>query len=139
MDKLAKQVINRMRCPLCRGQLDLLDWREVERKDKDYNFYCVFDSEHYALWFLHWVQPPILETERVILYEGSYQYTISQVHHYQAPQTLTTIKLSKVDPENRVIEGLQPKFFTYDKHLFDFQKTNREKIVNRIKTILVFQ
>lgn len=139
MDPAVKRFLNSLRCPLCKGQLDLLDWSETRKKDTQYNFYCVYEPEHYAVWCLHWVIPPQIESERVILYEGEYQFVVSQQHHYQGPQTCTTIKMSQVDPENRVIEGLAPKFFTYDKHLFDFTKTNKEKILNRIKTILVFQ
>jgi hypothetical protein len=140
MDKIAKQILNSLRCPVCGGQIDLISWTKLERKPKDQNFSCVYDPEHYGIWFVHWEQPVRLEMERATVYEGSHQYQVFQQHWINgARATSTKVVISEVDPEHRIIETKDKKVFQYDKHLFDFTKVSREKLVNRIKTILVFQ
>lgn len=88
------------------------------------------------MFFVHWEPVLRVEYETVILYEGRWQYRISQ---FEA--NTTEIYVSRVDAENRVIEDPDrpPKVFKFQQKLFDFSKTNREKIANRVKTILVFQ
>jgi hypothetical protein len=141
MDKVAKLILNSLKCPVCGGQIDLLDWTKLEQKPKDQNFSCVYDPEHYGVWLVHWEHPIRLEFERATVYEGHHQYMVSQ-HHWMegVPHQRTTVLIRKVDPEHRILDTEKPKLFTYDqKLLFDFTKTNREKLVNRIKTILTFQ
>ena len=52
----------------------------------------------------------------------------------------TEITTHEVDAENRVVDKRGgPGKISFKLHLFDFAKTNREKVTNRLKTILVFQ
>ena len=135
MDPIVKQTLNALRCPICKGQVDLLDWKQ-KRVPLDYNYCCANDWEHYRLLFVHWEPVLIIKHETVVVYEGRHKYQITQFQNKG-----TEIFIFDVDLENRVIEDPQKKNpnFSYDKHLFDFSKSNRDKIVNRIKTILVFQ
>ena len=138
MDPLVKQTLNALRCPICQSQVDLIDWK-IPTSAIKYNFCCATDWEHYRLFFVHWEPVLRVEYETVVIYEGKHQYEIRQTSSNK-----TFIFVRDVDAENRVIpksnQGLVvAPDFTYDKHLFDFAKTNRDKIVNRAKTILVFQ
>jgi len=140
MDKVAKLILNSLRCPVCSGQIDLISYTKLARKPSNQNFSCVYDPEHYGVFLVHWEQPVRLELERATVYEGRHQFNVTQYHYFNGqPAHLTSISIREVDPENRIIDNVKPKEFHYDKHLFDFKKTNREKLVNRIKTILVFQ
>lgn len=135
MDPLVKQTLNTFRCPICKGQVDLLDWKQKGSR-YIYNFCCVNEWEHYRLFFVHWEPVLRVEYETVVIYEGRHKYEITQFG-----TNITEIQIFNVDPENRVIEDPQKKIskFSYPKHLFDFAQTNRDKILNRVRTILVFQ
>src|SRR5574339_669465 len=137
MDKVAKLILNSLKCPVCGGQIDLISWTKLDRKPKDQNFSCVDDPEHYGIWFVHWEQPVRIESEQATVYEGKHQYKVFQQHWFGGVQASSTkIVISEVDPEQRIIDSVEKKIFYYDKHLFDFKKTTRDKLVNRVKTIL---
>jgi hypothetical protein len=129
-------MLNSMRCPICGGQIDLVGWK-VKQPTRKYNFGCVANWEHYRFFFVHWEQPPRIEYETVTLYEGRHQYVIIQ--YDSNGDNNIEIFIYEVDAENRIIDTKKPSKFSYSKKMFDFAHTNREKIVNRVKTILVFQ
>lgn len=133
MDPVTKSLLNFLRCPICRGQLDLLSLVANPKKNKEYNFFCVNDYRHYGIFLVHWDYPIRVDQEGVTVFEGSHQFDIVQKGGH------TTITMYEIDPEERILDNIKPKVFTYDKDLFVFSQTNRDKIVNRIKTILVFQ
>lgn len=133
MNPDAKKLLNSLRCPICSGQLDLIGYM-VSNKSKDYNFFCVKDFRHYGIFLVHWEDLPAIITQQgVTIFEGSHQFDIVQ------KGGRTTITMLEIDPEERILDNIKPKVFQYEKELFNFSKTNRDKIVNRIKTILVFQ
>ena len=132
MDPLVKKLLNSLRCPICKGQLDLMSYA-VSSKPKKYNFSCVYDFRHYGIFLNHWDLPPVIHEEGVIIFEQPYRFDILQENNN------TQIIIYETDLEERVIDNIKPKVFKYDKLLFNFSKTSREKILNRIKTILVFQ
>jgi hypothetical protein len=134
MDKAVKIILNLLRCPVCQSQIDLIDWATPKAKSTSYNFGCAAEYEHYKLWFPHWDSHQI-SYDVVKVYEGRYRYTIMQRY----PITTTSIECQQVDAEHRILERILAKEFKYNKILFDWPKTNREKIVNRVKTILTFQ
>ena len=132
MNPVAKKILNNLKCPICSGQLDLLSW-QVPQKVKDYNFFCVNDYRHYGIFLIHWDFPIVIEQEGVTIFEGSHRFDVVQT------KGKTKITIREIDPEERVLDNVKPKVFDYDKEMFIFSQTNRDKIVNRIKTILVFQ
>ncbi len=141
MNKEAKLILNSLRCPLCNSQIDLIDWFSLlNKKYKEHNFGCVVNPEHYSIYFNHWEDPPKIENERVIVYDELNQYNIDQntfiIGH---PWIKSTIKVSKVDKENRVLDNIKPKTYTFEIQLFDFKSVNRNKIINKVKTVLIFQ
>lgn len=144
MDKAAKLILNSLRCPICKSQIDMLSYTYT-KKPRPFNYCCASNTEHYGLWFIHWEQPIRIESETAIVYDGCYQYEIKQQHAgpgllSSAPKPdYTEIWVREVDAENRIIDNIKPKVFSYYKCLFDFANTTRDKIVLRIKTILVFQ
>lgn len=134
MDPLVKALLNSLRCPLCKGQMDL---KNVSTRKKDFNFFCVNNFEHYAIFLNHWNLPPKIEEDAVIIYEKEKQFRVYQ--QYFSPDGYTQITVRETDLEGRLIENSPPSVFSYNKNLFDFAFSNQEKILNRIKTILVFQ
>ena len=132
MNPDAKKLLNSLRCPICKGQLDLLS-HTVVRGVPQYNFFCVNDYRHYGIFLNHWDIPIAIEEEGIIIFEGSYRFDVLQ------KKDNTKIIIREIDPEERVLDSVKPKIFEYDKELFIFSKTTKDKIVNRIKTILVFQ
>lgn len=132
MNLIAKKILNNIRCPICSGQLDLPGW-QVEQKNKDYNFFCVNDFRHYGIFLIHWDLPISIEQEGVTIFEGSHRFDVVQKNGS------TKITIRDVDLEERILDNIKPIVFEYDKEMFIFSQTNREKIINRIKTILVFQ
>jgi hypothetical protein len=139
VDPIAKKILNSLKCPICGGQIDLLTYKKPI-SSKGNNFGCVVDQMHYAIFFVHWEAPIRIEKETVMLYEGTKLYEVKQEHYFLGrPVPCTDIYIKPVDLENRVLDNIKPKHFHFNKLLFDFTKTNREKLLNRIKTILVFQ
>lgn len=139
MDKVAKLILNSLRCPVCRGQIDLFDWAKPVSK-KGHNFGCVYDPTHYGIYFVHWDIPIRIEKETAVVCDKSHQYEIEQTSYVSGQPFLhTRIRMWDIDAEQRVVNSGEFKDFGFNKHLFDFAKTNKEKLLNRIKTILVFQ
>lgn len=131
MDKATKIILNFLKCPLCGSQIDMF----ID-KGKRYNYACSSVSEHYKIWFHCTGYPAGVLVESVTIYDGSHQYEIIQ---NLFTDIKTDIIIKSVDPEFRIVDKNKPKLFTYKKVLFDFQNTNKDKVMNRIKTILVFQ
>lgn len=141
MDKAAKMFLNSLKCPVCGAQIDLFSWviTRVGSK-KGHNFGCAAEPSHYGIYFMHWEVPHRLELESALVTNNGHQYEVRQTHYLGGkPVNFTEIRIWDIDAENRVINSSVFKSFNFDKHLFDFSKTNKEKLVNRIKTILVFQ
>lgn len=69
------------------------------------------------------------------MYEGKHQY-----HLTQYDDNRTELFVYDVDAENRILDVKDKKPFLarYSQKMFDFTNTTREKIINRVKTILVF-
>jgi hypothetical protein len=134
MDPIIKAKLNSLKCPVCQGQVDVLDWRGPEGQPK-FNYCCVSAWGHYRLLMNDY----IVQYETVVIYEGKHRYEIRQnLGDIPTFSGQTTIYICDVDAENRAISP-KKKMFSTNKYLFDFSQTNREKMVNRIKTILVFQ
>ena len=134
MNKAVKLVLNSLRCPICLGQVDLIDYMAPRAKSTAYNFGCATQYDHYRLWFPHWETNKI-SYDVVQVYEGRYLHIILQ--RYPARQT--SIETRQVDPEKRLIDTIPSKVFNYNKILFDWNKTDQLKIINKVKTILTFQ
>jgi hypothetical protein len=135
VDKVAKLILNQIKCPICKSPVDLLDWK-VRSETRKYNFCCAADWQHYRFYFIHWEPVYRVEYENLIVFEGNHEYVITQFDNGG-----TEILIFEVDAENNIIESKdkKPTKFSYNKKLFDFSQTTREKIINRVKTILVFQ
>jgi hypothetical protein len=117
----------------------MFDWAKPVSK-KGNNFGCVYDPKHYGIYFVHWEMPYRIEQETVMIQDSSHEYEILQTSHYIGkPLVGTRIRMWDIDAEGRVIESSDFKDFNFNKPLFDFAKANKEKLLNRIKTILVFQ
>ena len=130
MDPELKAFLNTLKCPLCDGQIEGTKVCYCAYNREHYSFYCDWDTRHN------------IDYETVIIYEGRHKYDITQ-YHPPFYHEITVITIYNIDAEYRVIEKKNGEKktppFTFDKKLFNFSQTTREKIVNRVKTILVFQ
>jgi hypothetical protein len=141
MDHSTKILLNSLRCPICTS---LIDGNTVSG-------YCVANMDHYNARIANntgeplWIEiPPILVQEQVSIYEGKFRYQIFQSYANLVNNNYVTTDSSRiiiwdVDPEGRIIHSKHRPEFYYNKKLFDFRNTNKEKLINKIKTILVFQ
>ena len=137
MDKITKTILNSLKCPICKSQIDLYDYNQKSSKSTSYNFCCATSYDHYRIWFPHWDFPPKIHYDVVEVYDGRYKFQIDQRYLINR----TRIDIWEVDAEHHLINEKSKTFttFTYQKIFFDYPTTNREKIANRIKTILTFQ
>lgn len=132
MNPIAKQILNNLKCPLCSAQLDLRGYNLAGQK-KQFNFFCVADYRHYGIFFNHWDNPPTIIEEAAGIYDNNKYYWVYQSENY------TQISVRDTDAEGRIIDNVPVLDFSSKKKLFDFHTANKDKILNRIKTILVFQ
>jgi len=135
MDKIVKIIVNALRCPICKSQIDGHDMYYPNIRSTSFNFHCVSNYHDYRFWMPYdgYSVPKILY-DMVDVYDGHYLYRIDQ--KYDINETI--IDVWGVDVEHNMINE-QSKIFTYQQILFDYQNTDRNKIVNRLKTVLTFQ
>lgn len=107
-----KDYLNTLRCPVCKSQIDGVATP----------FYCVADRKHYMA-YINGDLPYAPYREIVNLYDGDRRFEIDQYG-----RTLIT-----------VWDAFPKEPFNFDFLVFDFSKTNREKMLHKLKTILVFQ
>ncbi len=102
-----------------------------------FNYACARDNTHYRIMFDVW-SPAVIRYENVWIYEGKHLFDIDQYI-----SGMCIVRMADIDPEGRIIPDKSgsnyPYSIRFEKKLFDFQQTSREKILNRIKTVLVFQ
>src|SRR5580692_3686247 len=100
MDKVAKMLLNAMRCPLCKSQIDIANFKTNRSFDSWHsNFGCVKDPEHYGIWFMYEEGPPHVEREMVVINEGFHQYRVIQSDELITVKAPTTIKICDIDAE----------------------------------------
>ena len=134
MEKITKAILNSLKCPICKSQIDLYDYLNKNSKSTSYNFCCAANYDHCRIWFPHWDFPPKIHYDVVEIYDGRHKFQVDQRYLINR----TRIDIWEVDAEHHLMNEVS-KTFTYQKIFFDYPTTNREKIINRIKTILTFQ
>lgn len=118
-----------LKCPVCKGQIEGI-----------VSLHCVYNRNHYAASTTPEYESFRLNSEDIEFIDKSFLFFISQRYWTgNDPVTQTSLVVLRVDAENRVTGDQIGKKLFFDKILFDFQKTNKEKLLHRIKTILVFQ
>lgn len=139
MNAIVKKFLNAIKCPVCKGQIDIFDGRRAS-PGRRFNFACATNYEHYAI-YLNTDNAPFFEIEEeyASVKDNKYKYEIVQYHSLLLKAHQTNILIFDINGDGNVIEGNAIKDFSYNKALFDLQKTSTKKLLNRIKTILVFQ
>lgn len=112
-----------MSCPVCGAQIEGVS-----------KFHCAANMDHYSIKFESDTWPIRILSEKVIVNDNHRQYEVIQNDNY------TAIYVYDLDGDNnRIIKkGHTPVPLTLNQKLFQFSKTNREKLLTRIKTVLVF-
>lgn len=120
---------------MCHGQIDMYDGPSAA--PFKFNYGCANDFRHYRIMFDSFASSGAIRYENILLYEGKHLFDVDQYI-----SGMTVVRMADIDPEGRIVankEGLlYHSSLRFEKKLFDFQQTNREKILNRIKTVLVF-
>lgn len=139
MDKVLKAFLNTLKCPICGGLIDIFDGSNfgIHRR---MNYACAQDHTHYALSITNDPYPFIGE-EYVDVLDGKHKYHIQQYHYFHLGQRTsnTRIIIFDLDGDNNPLPNPRKEDFYFKKSIFDFSKTNKYKLLNKVKTILVFQ
>lgn len=111
-----KNYLNSLRCPVCGSQIEGISEP----------FFCVANNEHYRL-YLQESLPYTPSHEIVVIYDdNSRRYAISQ-----------DVDSTKIVVSYENSPTKEPITFSF--RVFDFLNTTKEKILNKLKTIMVFQ
>ena len=131
MDQIITSVINKIRCPICQFQIkdgtpDVMESR--------FNFCCENYSYHYRLWIpFNGIDSPKIQYDNLFICdEQKYQFIIDQ--RYLA--NITTIKMYSMYTYH--LDRIYAKF-KYNQIMFDYSNLNYNKILNKIKMILLYQ
>lgn len=136
-----KKLLNTLRCPICKCQIDIINVKKLK-----HNFACAQNYLHYSLYisqidlYSSIITSPRIEQERATVDDRLFQFEITQnfIDLLSISGTETIIIIKKIDAEGRVLE-LPFKTFKYDKILFNFKNLDKSKIINRVNTVLTFQ
>lgn len=118
--------LNKLRCPICKAQIDMLDRA---------GYGCAANSDHYQVNISS--HDIAVTWEKVNIYTKKHKYSI--IKTYEQANIHTEIFIRDVDLEGRVIFTFDVKSYKTNVNMFDFTNFNSEKAINRINTILVFQ
>lgn len=139
MDKATKVLLNSLRCPVCAGQIDMFDGKALVPRVK-INYACAANYKHYGIWLeMDGLLPAYIEEETVEVIDGNHLYVVIQYHNRFIQKHWTSILVMDINGDGNIIEKKLPKEIKFKKSLFDFTKTNKVKLLNRVKTVLVFQ
>ena len=131
-DAKTRNFIKSLRCPICQSKIDLHDYKQVNNKlagnENSFNFNCIKVASHYQVWFEHWKDIKKVSDDQVEIYFDSRVYLINQ-EYLDGKRTYITLFNGK--------KRLKTEFF--QSVIFDWQKMDEEKIINRLKTILTFR
>jgi hypothetical protein len=125
MDKQLKALFDSLRCPVCGAQIDLAG-KGISRQ---YNYCCADNNNEYVLH----ISELSITHDRAIIYDRNNKYII--VQNYDVKQTIFDIL--KVDAEGNITDW-NNKTVYLDYTLFDYQNTDKEKIIRRLKTVMTF-
>ena len=142
MDPEIKKFLNSIYCPICGSAIDLLNYivqRSIAYKSfshNTFNFGCANNYRHYILFISHWIIPPSIDEERLIIIDKNKQYTITK--NYNSLVLEDQIVINAIDDEQRVLEHIKPKLISFDGKLLDLQKMSVERLISAIKTLITF-
>jgi hypothetical protein len=137
MDPWLKALLNSLRCPICKAQIDTKP-SSLDIFYRQFNYSCAYDYTHYAININTGIAVPTLESEHVNVFDSKHKYSILKTYPVIGKSKIE-IRIYDVDAEGRINFTFKEKKFTTDLDLFDFKKFDSVKAVNRIKTVLVFQ
>ena len=103
------------------------------------NYACAANYQHYGIWLDTEELPPFITEEYALAETESKFYLIVQYHNRFLSRHQTVIITGDVDGDGNIIDNKVKKQFTFNKALFDFKSVGKEKLINKVKTILVFQ
>jgi len=132
MDPVAKKLLNSLRCPICQSPIDTASGYFI-----NYNYGCASNIDHYAIHLILWDPIIKIDRERVNFYDENRKYSI--IKSYIDSDVVTEMEVYETDLEHRTIFSFKEKKLVMNMDLFDFTNFNKDKAINRIRTIFVFQ
>ena len=145
MKSVIRKFYDSIKCPICGFPIDssgecVTNWFGI-----NCNHCCSREFDHYRLNIRSekyidgtLTEFPVLISDEVTARDKYNVYVISKTYDNNA-LFKTRILVNKIDGEKRIIEGEKLKsFYSFD-DLFDFNKFDPKKAIQRIKTIFVFQ
>lgn len=127
-----KSILNKLQCPLCKGQIDGV-YKSFTKVQK---FWCANVKNHYEITFVE----DLIKTELINLYNYQELLNYEIVRDCDNNNTVSfTIRMRQIDAEGRIIFSFEDKVFTTSIDIFDFKNFNKDKALNKIKTVMLFQ
>lgn len=136
MDKQKKLLLNSLSCPVCKSQIDY--------NSNNTGYTCVYNNNHYALSIINVNGSYEILNEYVNVHDKKNNYNIIQIYYDVKPNNLikknfTLISIREIDAEYRIIYNNNLNKLKYDQTIFDFRKSNKDDILNKIETLITFQ
>lgn len=130
-----KQYLNSVRCPMCNCGLDGSPWQKTGSW-----IYCVYDPNHYRQFVDVDEVLDLLSIrfEGIIIKTTIKKYSITKSYHNGAIK-FTTIAVNIIDGNGDIIEGSDKKESVVEGDVINLTPFNKEKVIERIKTVLLFQ
>lgn len=139
MDPVIKQFLNSLRCPVCKGQIDLIDSKNLKQQFKVYNYGCAQNYDHYVINYFN-AHGYRLEKEMLHIHDASHRYEVRKSYTVPGSKLIEVIlSVFKTDAEGRVKDDVHLKSLSFKTDVIPFNGQGSEKMLNRIKTILLFQ
>lgn len=123
-----KSALNKLKCPLCKAQIDIIS-------EKNGGYGCASNIDHYQVTLSY--SDVAIIWERLSFYDKKHKYIIHK--NYSDLKIKTEIFIYSVDLEGRQIFTFDTKTLSIDSDAFDFNNFVAENAINRINTMLVFQ
>lgn len=139
----AKKLLNSLRCPVCKSQIDIMTDSERKLFSSHWNCRCA-QSPHFLLELLDDDLGTKIFEEKLSLLDqkNSMHWELTKmVENSIIPQfAVFHIVAWEVDGDGNIIETSHPKFFKILKEeIFDFRNFDPKEALKRLRTIMTFQ
>lgn len=129
-----KIILNNLRCPLCKSQIDMISVTSINYLC---NFGCAYDSDHFMVKIENFDGFSKITYQIVNIYDHKNKYKIIKQNFGSIIETI--IKVYTTDAEGREQFSFKEKRIELKFDAFNFENFNKEKALGRIKNLFLFQ